>query len=252
MSGKLDKSLDEIISTQRTSARGRGNRVRTRRSAAGKAAVAAPVGGIKKTVKGAKGAGKSVPTGPSGLGNGEGRILVSGLPKDITEQMIKDYFGKSIGPVKRVEISYGPGGTSRGIATIVFARSDMATKAVETLHGIPVDGKPIKVELIINAVLAKAIPAPKGLSERISQPRSQPKSAAAPKKNEAATRGKAGRGRGGKARNSRPAKKTAEELDSEMVDYWNNGAAATEGEGAANGAVQVATNGDATMDDEIL
>lgn len=129
----------------------------------------------------------------------------------------------------------------------------MATKAVETLNGIPVDGKPIRVELIINATLAKAIPAPKGLSERISQPKSQPKSAAAPKKNEAATRGKNARGRGGKARNPRPAKKTAEELDSEMVDYWNNGAAATETEGAANGAGQVASNGgDANMDDEIL
>lgn len=38
-----------------------------------------------------------------------------------------------------------------------------------------------------------------------------------------------------------------------MVDYWNNGAAATETEGAANGAGQVASNGgDANMDDEIL
>lgn len=37
-----------------------------------------------------------------------------------------------------------------------------------------------------------------------------------------------------------------------MVDYWNNGAAATETEGAANGAGQVAANGDANMDDEIL
>lgn len=88
MSGKLDKSLDEIISTQRTAGRGR-TRTRTRRTATGKAGVAAPVGGIKKTVKGAKGAGKQIPTGPSGLGSGEGRILVSGLPKDITEQMIK-------------------------------------------------------------------------------------------------------------------------------------------------------------------
>lgn len=44
----------------------------------------------------------------------------------------------------------------------------MATKAVNTCNGIPVDGKPIKVEMIIDANLAKAIPAPKGLSERIT------------------------------------------------------------------------------------
>ncbi|KUJ23204.1 uncharacterized protein LY89DRAFT_703801 [Mollisia scopiformis] len=252
MSGKLDKSLDEIISTQRrSSVRGRGTR-RTRRPGASKPVAVAPVGGIKKNPRQAKGAAKAVPTGPSG-GNTEGRILVSGFPKDITEPMIKEYFGKTIGPVKRVELSYGPGGQSRGIATIMFARSEMATKAVNTCNGIPVDGKPIKVEMIIDANLAKAIPAPKGLSERITQPKSQPKSAANTKKTETATRGKAARGRGGKAaRNARPAKKTAEELDSEMVDYWNNGAAATEGEGAANGAGQAAANGDANMDDDIL
>jgi THO complex subunit 4 len=135
----------------------------------------------------------------------------------------------------------------------MFARSDMASKAVSTCNNIPVDGKPIKVELIIDANLAKAIPAPKGLSERITQPKSQPKSAANTKKTETSTRGKAARGRGGKAgRNARPAKKTAEELDSEMVDYWNSGATATETGGATNGAAQTATNGDANMDDEIL
>lgn len=252
MSGKLDKSLDEIISTQRrSSVRGRGARRNARRPGAAKPAVAAPVGGIKKNTKQAnKGAAKAVPTGPSG-GNSEGRILVSGFPKDITEAMIKEYFAKTIGTVKRVELSYGPGGQSRGVATIIFARSELASKAVSTCNNIPVDGKPIKVEMIIDANLAKAIPAPKGLSERIGQPKAQPKSAAITKKPEAARGGKAARGRGGKARNARPAKKTAEDLDAEMVDYWNNGAAPAE-TGATNGAPQAATNGDANMDDEIL
>jgi hypothetical protein len=78
MSGALDKSLDEIIGTQRRSAvRGRGNR-RVRRSS-GKPAVVAPVGGIHKNPKAAKGAVKPVPTGPSSGRGGEGRILVSGF-----------------------------------------------------------------------------------------------------------------------------------------------------------------------------
>jgi len=37
-----------------------------------------------------------------------------------------------------------------------------------------------------------------------------------------------------------------------MVDYWNSGATATEGENAANGAGQVAANGDANMEDDIM
>lgn len=77
MSGKLDKSLDEIISTQRkTSVRGRGGRRGGRRVGAGNTATVAPVGGIKKNLRQARGAAKSVPTGPKG---GEGRILVSGF-----------------------------------------------------------------------------------------------------------------------------------------------------------------------------
>jgi len=156
-----------------------------------------------------------------------------------------------IGPVKRVELSYGPGGASRGIANIVFARSESATKAVDECNGIPVDGRPIKVELILDANRAKAIPAPKGLSERITQPKPQPKSAASTK-TAGKTRGKTGRGGARGGRNARPAKKTAEELDSEMVDYWQAGAAATETNGGASGAAQPAAGGDANMDDEIL
>lgn len=55
---------------------------------------------------------------------------------------------KSVGPIKRVEISYGPGGTSRGIATVTFARSDGATKAVGALDGLLVDGRPMKVNFL--------------------------------------------------------------------------------------------------------
>lgn len=83
-----------------------------------------------------------------------------------------------------MEISYGPGGVSRGIATISFTRPDAAAKAVEALNGLLVDGKPMKVcsesllilvyadifqiDVILDARrAAAAIPAPKGLSERI-------------------------------------------------------------------------------------
>ena len=86
-----------------------------------------------------------------------------------------------------------------------------------------------------------------------SVPKAQPKSAATTKAT-TATGGRGGKGkRGGRGgRSARPAKKTAEELDSEMVDYWNTGAAATEGDSAAAGGAAPAANGDAPMEDEIL
>jgi THO complex subunit 4 len=76
-----------------------------------------------------------------------------------------------------------------------------------------------------------------------------------PTKNNTAGSGTRGKGtRGAKKTtkgNGRPAKKTAEELDSEMADYWESGANNGGDAATTNGAAQPAT-GDANMDEEIL
>ena len=73
MSGKLDQSLDEILSTQRKSA---GRRRSTRRSA-GRPATA-PAGGIQKTTKLARNAAKPAPT-KNAAAAGISKIMVSNL-----------------------------------------------------------------------------------------------------------------------------------------------------------------------------
>jgi hypothetical protein len=120
-----------------------------------------------------------------------------------------------------------------------------------------------QIDVIIDAKQAANLPAPKGLSERItyvsfsvpgnrdsnilSAPKAQPKSAAAKPKAETAGRGgRGGRGRGRGGRTNAP-KKTNEELDSEMADYWTAGAAETNGT-----AAPAAATTDAPMEDEIL
>lgn len=95
-----------------------------------------------------------------------------------------------------------------------------------------------------------AVPEPPSLSQRITN---APKSAASAKagvKNAKATPagGKAAagkKGRAGKPKSARPAKKTEDELDAEMADYFDAAKTTTEAAPAANG-------GDAQMDDEIL
>ena len=77
MAGKLDQSLDEILSTRKAAGRKGGRRVR-RAPQAGRTTAVAPAGGIKKSAKPAKGAVKAVPTGPSGVA-GDSRIQVSNL-----------------------------------------------------------------------------------------------------------------------------------------------------------------------------
>jgi len=161
-----------------------------------------------------------------------------------------------VGAIKKVDISYGFNGQSRGIANVTFARPDGASKAFQVLNGLLVDNKPIKIEIVVSSAQAAAIPAPKSFSERVTQPRPHPKSAAADKHGNTATkattavrgRGNGRRGRGG--RSSRPTKKTAEELDSEMADYFESANANAD---STNGNVaQGNANGDAAMDDGIM
>ncbi|KAK6067073.1 RNA recognition domain-containing protein [Seiridium cupressi] len=254
MSGKLDQSLDEIVSTQRK-AGGRRGRNPARR-ASGRPATTAPVGGVQKNSKKPQAATKQAPAKAAG-GPGDSKVVVSNLPKDVTESQIKEYFLTSVGPIKRLELAYGPGGASRGVATITFSKRDGASKAFNQLNGLLVDGRPIKIEIILSGdKAAEMAPAPKTLTERISQPKSQPKSAAPNKKKEAAAKDAAagGAARGGRRRtprgkSSRPAKKSAEELDSEMADYFVSG---NQNENATEGTAAPATNGDAPMEDDIM
>lgn len=75
MSGKLDQSLDEILSTRRKANRGR--RPHKPAKATGRA-VKAPVGGVKKSVRPTRSATKGAPTGPSAPSK-ESKIIVTGL-----------------------------------------------------------------------------------------------------------------------------------------------------------------------------
>ncbi|KAG6360620.1 hypothetical protein INS49_011684 [Diaporthe citri] len=247
MSGKLDQSLDEILSTKRTPAGGRRSTRKTARPAA-----PAPVGGVKKNTKPARGAAAKPSSGKAPRPTGESKIIVSNLPKDVSESQIKEYFQSAVTGVKKAELVYGPGGSSRGIANVVFHHSDGASKAYQKLNGLLIDNRPIRVEVVVTGEL---VPTPPTLSQRVSQPKATPKSAAADKasgkgaKPAAGGRGGAAgkRGRGGRAKSARPTKKTADELDAEMADYFD---------GAKSGgdatATAVTNGGDAAMEDEVL
>lgn len=79
MSGKLDQSLDEILSTRRKTA-GRRGRAGRRVGNGTKTATVTSVGGIQKNTRGAKTAPAkaAVPSGPA-AGSGESKIIVSNL-----------------------------------------------------------------------------------------------------------------------------------------------------------------------------
>ncbi|KAK4142969.1 uncharacterized protein C8A04DRAFT_29369 [Dichotomopilus funicola] len=251
MSGKLDQTLDEILTTQRRNQQGRRRSTRRTAGSTTRAAPTAPAGGVQKSTKATRGANKPTPAKGAGQ-TGESKIMVSNLPRDVSEAQIKEYFSQSVGQVKKVEIAYGPGGQSRGNAHVTFQHADGASKAFASLNGLLIDNKPVKVEVVVAS--ADLIPQPKTLAQRMTQPKAQPKSAANVKKGANATgKGAAGKGtkKAGRPRPNRPAKKTAEELDSEMADYFDT--ANTENNAAtATAPAAAATGGDAAMEEDVL
>lgn len=175
-------------------------------------------------------------------------------------------------------VTYNQNGTSRGIASIIFAKADTAAKAAKELNGLLVDGRPMKVRNVVwfskrktpidslsrsksSSMLLTRPPFPppsrslsvsrKPMHLRSLQPnrlqfgsqKSQPKPATGAKP-AANARGRTRATRGArKGRNvGRGKPKTVEELDAEMVDYFTNENAPADGN-ATNGAPQQ-TNGD--------
>ncbi|KIX04376.1 uncharacterized protein Z518_05244 [Rhinocladiella mackenziei CBS 650.93] len=260
MSGRLDQSLDSIIDSQKKAKR------EARRRKVGKPAGAtAPVGGVKKATKPVKSVIK--PAAGASAQARSSKIVVSGLPFDVNEAQIKEYFGKSVGNVKKVSLQYNQNGQSRGIADIIFSKPDSAAKAAKDLNGMLVDKRPMKasttsptIEVVMDA---SSVPEPapaKSLAERVAaNPKAQPKSATAVKKvsGKDGTKGRsAGKpGKPKRGRSSRPKPKTAEELDAEMTDYWggnNPSAVGASNEAAtANGTAPAANTGDDMGMDEI-
>lgn len=248
MSDRLDQSLDQILASRRTTGtRGRGRGAR--RVGPTRATTTAPTGGVQKKTRAAvKPAAKATTNGVAAAGNTgvDTKIIVSNLPRDVDEKQIQDYFSQSVGPVKKVFLQYGPTGASQGRATIIFSKPGGANKALEVNNGVLVEGKPMRIEIVVDASRATTHDTKtKTLSERISAPKSaaaQPKSAG-PKKDKvtekpaagSAVRGvKTARGRGAKrGRNAgRPKRKTADQLDAEMTDYFTGGTEAPNGTAA--------------------
>ncbi|CAG8034832.1 unnamed protein product [Penicillium salamii] len=249
MSANLDKSLDDLVDNRRQNNRRRvGRRAGTKKPS---------VGGVKKSTKATPKPAHPTPVTHSA----SSKILVSGLPSDVSEGNVKEYFTKSAGPVKRVMLTYNQNGTSRGIASIIFNKADTAAKAAKELNGLLVDGRPMKIEVVFDASHAPVAPAAKPLTERIAQ-KARPKSAAAPAKAKKDTKNTAtaekgsrrgNRAAGGRGRNpGRGKPKTVEELDAEMVDYFTTDAPPAEAAPANGNVAQANASQDIGMNDEIL
>ncbi|GJN77628.1 RNA binding protein [Purpureocillium lilacinum] len=210
--------------------------------------------------------GRSEPTGS--------KLKVENIHYDLTEDDLDELFAR-IGPVVRLQLLYDRAGRSDGTAYVTYEHRDDALDAIRQYDGANANGQPIRLTLMPSrnpfdtAVmpgrpLAERISAPGGRSRSLSPRRRYDEGDAARKGIDRYIPGGGNRsrspmpprrggrrpggrrdggapkeqegGRGGRG-NPRP-KKTQEELDAEMADYFGGGSggAAAAGSEAPNGS----------------
>ncbi|KAI0106203.1 hypothetical protein GGR51DRAFT_518222 [Nemania sp. FL0031] len=187
------------------------------------------------------------------------KIKVENLHYDLSESDLEGLFNK-IGPVARLELLYDRAGRSEGVAFVTYEGRDDALDAIREFNGANAKGQPIHMTIVSSAPRRNPfdtaqIPG-RPLAERITRPRSlSPTDRAidryvpeggrrshSPKPRRRGRRVGVRRDNGGEGagrstgRDGRP-KKTQEELDAEMADYFDKSSkSATGAAGTTTGA----------------
>jgi len=118
-----------------------------------------------------------------------------------------------IGPVRQVNLNFDQNGRPKGTASVVFSRKTDAVRSVEKLRNITLDGREMKIEIVVAPNVGPITQRIGGVNE--SRPATR---GAGGPRGGPSTRG-APRGRGGGRRLDNRPKKTQEELDAEMSEY---------------------------------
>jgi len=138
------------------------------------------------------------------------KIMISNLDFGVSERDMKELF-QDYGGVRKVNFHYDRNGRSLGSCEVVFDRSAMAQKARRQYHGVPLDGRPMEIEIV-------------GVTQRSPPRRSRPSPRRPTGRVNSAPRRNGGGGGG--PRREKKETLTAEELDKQLDQYLTAGATA--------------------------